>query len=120
MSIKMTSFAAAAVLAGALAAGMSAPAQARYGHNTAAAVGFGAGALVGAAAANAANNGYYGQAYAYAPGPRAYGANGYYAAEPGYGAYAYAPRDYNYGAGSSCVTEGRYGMPVDYSLCGGS
>lgn len=117
MSIKMK-LAAGVVLAGALAAGMSVPAEARGGRNTAAAIGFGAGAVAGAAAANAANSGYYGQGYAYAPGPYAAAPTGY--VEPGYDAYAYAPGGYSGGAGSSCVTQGRYGMPLDYSMCGGN
>jgi hypothetical protein len=71
--------AAAATLTGALALAGVTPSQARDGRNAAAAIGFGAGALVGAAAASA-NNGYYGPGYAYAPGP------GYYADD-----YAYEP-----------------------------
>ena len=63
-------YAAAATLTGALALASAMPSQARNGRNAAAAIGFGAGALVGAAAAGAAyNNGYYyGDAYAYEPG----------------------------------------------------
>ena len=64
-------YAAAATLTGALALASAMPSQARDGRNAAAAIGFGAGALVGAAAAGAAyNNGgyYYGDAYAYEPG----------------------------------------------------
>jgi hypothetical protein len=78
-------FAAAATFAGALALSAATPSYADGGRNTAAAIGFGAGALVGAAAAGAAyNGGYYGAGYGYAPG---------YAYEPGYsyGGYAYAP-----------------------------
>jgi hypothetical protein len=107
-------FAAAATLAGALAAGMGSPAQARHGRNTAAAIGFGAGALVGAAAVNAAHNGYYGPRYG-AAGPYAYG-YGYYA-EPGYGAYAYAPDAYEYGSKPMCVIQGSYGHEYDTSFC---
>src|ERR1700686_2647870 len=69
---KMIKFAAATALAGALAVAMTTPGQARNGRNAAAAIGFGAGALVGAAAASSYNNGYY-----YGP------SYGYYA-EPGY------------------------------------
>ncbi len=85
--IKIT---AAATLTGAVALAMATPSQARHGWN-AAAIGFGAGALVGAAAASAAyNNGYYyGDGYAYEP---AYAYAPDYAYEP---AYAYAP-DYAY------------------------
>jgi len=90
-----------AAVAGAMAVPMASPSQAAWHHHgdrgTAAAIGFGAGALVGAAAANAAYGpDYYGadygyDSYAYAPGP------GYaYAPGPGYGyaptaGYAYAP-----------------------------
>ena len=67
----------AAAVAGALAVPMATPSQAAWHHHgdrgTAAAIGFGAGALVGAAAANAA----------YGPG---YYDNGY-----GYDSYAYDP-----------------------------
>ena len=51
--------AATATMAGALALALAMPSQARNGRNAAAAIGFSAGALVGAAAANAYNNGYY-------------------------------------------------------------
>jgi hypothetical protein len=66
-------YAAGLTLTGALALAIATPGQAREGRHTAAAVGFGAGALVGAAAVNA-NRGYY--------------ASGYY--DPNY-AYAYEP-----------------------------
>ena len=56
----------AVALVGAIAMAAS-PSQARDGRNAAAAIGFGAGALVGAAAASAANNSYYGPGY-YEPG----------------------------------------------------
>ena len=57
------------------------PGEARNGRNAAAAIGFGAGALVGAAVAGSAYNGYYGPGYGYGP---SYGyAPGYYA-QPGY------------------------------------
>jgi len=73
-------FAAAATLLGAMAIATT-PSQAEHGRNAAAAIGFGAGALVGAAAAS---NAYYGPDY----GPAYYG--GGYAYEPGY-AYEAAP-----------------------------
>jgi len=77
-------FATAAALVGAMAIATT-PSQAEHGRNAAAAIGFGAGALIGAAAANAAaNNAYYGPDY----GPASYG--GGYAYEPGY-AYEEAP-----------------------------
>ncbi|MFA6265166.1 MAG: hypothetical protein WC670_05555 [Pseudolabrys sp.] len=78
-------FALAATLTGVMALAAATPSEARHGRNTAAAIGFGAGALVGAAAASSANNGYYGgryyqEGYAYDPG---------YTYEPD--AYAYEP-----------------------------
>lgn len=84
---KFLKFAGSATLIGALALASAMPSEARNGRNAAAAVGFGAGALVGAAATGAAyNNGYYyGGDYAYEP---AYA--GDYAYEPGY-VYAPAP-----------------------------
>jgi hypothetical protein len=76
---RIMKYAMTATIAGALGLASAAPSQARHGRN-AAVIGFGAGALVGAAAASAAyNRGYY-----YAPG--------YYAYAPGpYEAYDYAP-----------------------------
>jgi hypothetical protein len=107
----MMKFVAAATLAGALAAGVAMPVQAKDGRNTAAAIGFGAGVLAGAAAANATAGYYYApryhRGYAYRPG--------YVYVEPGYGAYAYAPR--RYGWTESCVTEGTYGRRADYAAC---
>jgi hypothetical protein len=81
-------YAAAVALTGALAVAMATPGEARNGRNAAAAIGFGAGALVGAAVAGAAyNNGYYGPSYGYAPGYYAEPAYAY--EEPGYAGYAY-------------------------------
>ena len=61
-------FAGAAALAGALALTAISPSQARDGRNAAAAIGFGAGALVGAAVASGNNGYYYGDpGYAYGP-----------------------------------------------------
>ena len=73
--------AAAAALTGALALSAATPSEARGGRNAAAAIGFGAGALLGAAAASSARNGYYygepgygyDQGYAYEPAPAYYG-----------------------------------------------
>ncbi|MGN6570799.1 MAG: hypothetical protein ACTHLO_05240 [Pseudolabrys sp.] len=81
----------AVALVGAIAMAAT-PGYARDGRNAAAAIGFGAGALVGAAAANAANNNaYYGSGY-YEPG---YAYDRGYAYDPGYveeqPAYAYEP-----------------------------
>jgi hypothetical protein len=81
-------YAAAVALTGALAVAMATPGETRNGRNAAAAIGFGAGALVGAAVAGAAyNNGYYGAGYGYAPGY--YAEPGYAYEEPGYAGYAY-------------------------------
>ena len=79
-------YAAAATLTGALALAVVTPGEARNGRNAAAAIGFGAGALVGAAAASSAyNNSYYGYPdYAYAPGYA-------YDSGPVYDSYAYEP-----------------------------
>ena len=95
-------YATAAALTDALALAAATPSEARYGRN-AAAIGFGVGAIAGAAIASSAyNNAYYGYygdpgyGYAYAPG-YAYDSYGYdaYAYEPSY-VYAPAPR-YGYG-----------------------
>jgi hypothetical protein len=80
-------YAGAAVLTGALAVAAITPTHARDGRNAAAAIGFGAGALVGAAAASA-NNGYYYGDPGYAYGPTAYYGND----------YAYYGNDYAYEA----------------------
>src|SRR4051794_27653487 len=94
-------FAAAATFAGALALSAATPSQAAGGRNAAAAIGFGAGALVGAAVASSAApyyGGYYGPGYAYAPG---YGYEDY-AYDPGY-AYGPAPA-YSYAAPAPAYT----------------
>jgi len=81
----LTKYTAAAVLTGAIALAVATPSEARNGRN-AAAIGFGVGAVAGAAIVGSAYNGgyYYGEpAYAYSPG---------YVYEPyGYDNYAYAP-----------------------------
>jgi hypothetical protein len=84
-------YTAAATLAGALALAAATSSEARNGRNTAAAIGFGAGALVGAAVVG---NGYY--------GPRYYSEPGYtYESEPVY--VEPAPRRYyRSGARNSC------------------
>jgi len=104
----LSKYAVAAALTGALARAAATPSQARwYGHGGwhnggAAAIGFGAGALLGAAAASAAYPGYYGYGYgyddgagyAYAPGPyETYGEDSY-AYAPGPDSYTYAPGRY--------------------------
>src|SRR5882672_12432197 len=83
-------FTAAATLAGALALAAMGPSQAREGRNAAAAIGFGAGALVGAAAANSVNSGYYGPSYGYADYGYAYEPTPVYV-EPYAYEYDYAP-----------------------------
>ena len=93
----------ATVLAGALALALATPSQARDGRNAAAAIGFGAGALVGAAVASS-NNGYYYREPGYAYEPH-YGYEGY-AYEPAPTYYAPAPR-YHYSGRSS----GAFGGP---------
>ena len=89
-------YTAAVALTGAIALAAATQSEARNGRN-AAAIGFGVGAVAGAAIASSAyNGGYYGYydgpAYAYSPG-YAYGPYGYdsYAYAPGYDSYAYAP-----------------------------
>jgi len=110
-------FALAATLTGAMAVAAATPGQARDGRNTAAAIGFGAGALVGAAVASSANNnyyygsGYYEPGYAYEP---AY-AGDYYAYEPA-PTYRMAPR-YHYRGGSSSQCGGSPGS-TNYRPCG--
>ncbi|HEY0569459.1 MAG TPA: hypothetical protein VGD13_15220 [Xanthobacteraceae bacterium] len=69
-------------LAGAIALSATGPTVARDFNWGAAGVGFAAGALVGAAAANASSGHYYRDSYAYAPG---------YAVGPAYSSYGYAP-----------------------------
>ena len=73
-------YATTAALAGAIALAAATPSEARNGRN-ATAIGFGVGAIAGAAIASSAyNNGYYGYygepGYAYAPG-YTYGGYGY-------------------------------------------
>lgn len=89
MLIKYT---AAVALTGAIALAAATPSEARHGRN-AAAIGFGVGAIAGAAVASSAyNGGYYGYdgygyydepAYAYSPG--------YVYDSYGYDSYSYAP-----------------------------
>lgn len=92
----LTKYTAAVVLTGMLALAAT-PSEARYGRN-AAAIGFGVGAVAGAAIASSAyNHGYYSYydypAYGYSDYP-AYGyayAPGYAYDAYGYDSYAYAP-----------------------------
>src|SRR6185295_12917633 len=107
-------YATAAALTGAIALAAATPSEARNGRN-AAAIGFGVGAIAGAAIAGSAyNNGYYGYygelgyAYGYAPG---YAYDSYaYEQAPAYGyGYSYAPA---YGTGyayAPAYTYGGYG-----------
>jgi len=112
-----------AAFAGALTVAAATPGHAEHGRNAAAAIGFGAGALVGAAAASAANNAYYGPGYAYEP-DYAYGP-GYayepaYTYEPAYVApaptYAYEPaRPMIYTAGPGWDHDGQCWISTDQS-----
>ena len=113
MTIK-TRLLAAAALAGALAMSAATPGYAAHGRNAVAAIGFGAGALVGAAAASAANNAYYGPGY-YEPGYAYEPADSY---EPAYvepaPAYAYEPaRPMVYTAGPGSDHEGQCWISTD-------
>jgi hypothetical protein len=99
-------YAAAVALTGALAVAMATPGEARNGRNAAAAIGFGAGALVGAAVAGSAyNNGYYGPGYYAEPG-YAYDDSYAYEAAPVY--VVPAPTYYyggsRYRSGGNCTT----------------
>ena len=81
----LVKYAAAVALTGALALAAATPGEARNGRN-AAAIGFGVGAVAGAAIASSAYNGgygYYEPGYAYAPD---YGYDSY-----AYDSYAYEP-----------------------------
>ncbi|MCF8477737.1 MAG: hypothetical protein K9G60_11975 [Pseudolabrys sp.] len=114
---KYVKIACAVTLTGAFALAAASPSEARYrghrGHNgAAAAIGFGVGALAGAAIANSAHRSYY--------------EPDYYYDDPGYYAYEPAPV-YRYRGRSSgrtidgqsvpsCATDGGYGK-VDYSAC---
>jgi hypothetical protein len=123
----LSKYAVAAALTGALVLAAT-PSQARwYGHGgwhnggAAAAIGFGAGALVGAAVAGGAYPGYYGYddgaGYAYAPGPyETYGEDSY-AYAPGPDSYAYAPgryTGYRLHQGRSC---GQSPASINYTSC---
>lgn len=82
-------------LAGAMALGSMTPSEARSGRTWAAAgVGFAAGAMLGAAAANANRGYYYNEPYAYAPGPTYSGYSEPVYVEPGYGYNAYGYDSY--------------------------
>ena len=111
--------AAAVALTGALALAAVTPSEARNGRNAAAAIGFGAGALVGAAAASANNGYYYGNpGYAYGPGPAYYGDD--YAYEPAPVYVEPAPTYYYSGGyrhrGQSCATSRSPG-DMNYTGC---
>ena len=88
-----TKYTVSVALAGAMALAAATPSEAWHGRN-AAAIGFGVGAIAGAAVASSAyNGGYYGyyNEPAYAPG-YAYDSYGYdsYAYAPGYSSYGYS------------------------------
>jgi hypothetical protein len=110
-------------LAGALGVATVSPTFARSGRTAAAAaIGFGAGALIGAAAANASAYHYGYAPYAYAPGSYAYAPSGAvvygtpysgndYAPTATYDGYAYS----RYSGYPRCVVDGGY--KPDYSHC---
>jgi hypothetical protein len=105
-------FAAAVSMASALALAAATPGEARDGELAAGAVGFGAGTVVGAAAVNAGNNGYYANNGYY--GDQGYGSA--YAYEPTYPAPRYARyRNSNQGY-TSCGGDLGYGRR-DYTSC---
>ena len=86
-------YTAAVALTGALALAAATPSEARHGRN-AAAIGFGVGAIAGAAVASSAYNGgyygYYEPGYAYAP-DYGYDSYGYDTNSYAYDSYAYEP-----------------------------
>jgi hypothetical protein len=100
-----------------LALSTSTPSFAEGGRNAAAAIGFGVGAVVGAAAASSYDRGYaYGPDYAYGPG---YAYDGGYV-DSGYGDYAYAPPPrYRYRSSSTWNTRACTQSPgsVGYTPC---
>ena len=110
---------AAAGLAGALTLAVVTPSMAGGGRTAAAvAGGFAAGALIGAAAADANARYYYGPGYAYDPG---YAYEPGYAYHPGYGVYARAPGPaygYPYRYGDVEVGATGSGSPVYRSQLG--
>ena len=87
MLIKYT---AAVALTGAIAFAAATPSEARHGRN-AAAIGFGVGAIAGAAVASSAYNGGYYGGYAYYDEPAYAYSPGYVYDSYGYDSYAYAP-----------------------------
>jgi hypothetical protein len=109
----ITKYAAALTMTTALAVAAATPSEARNGRNAAAAIGFGAGALFGLAAANAANNAYYGPGYYYEPG---YAYQPGYAYGPAYESYGYSPAPYYGNRVPSCAIDQGYGR-YDYSSC---
>ena len=94
-------YATAMALTGALAVAAASPGEARGGRK-AAAIGFGVGAVAGAAIASSAYNGDY---YGY------YGDPGYYGYAPGYAydSYAYEPGHAYVAPGYGYYGNGRYG-----------
>jgi len=109
-------YAAMVTLTGAMTLAAATPSEARHGRNAALIGGFAAGALIGAAAANANSGYYYGSGY-YGPG---------YAYEPAYEYpapvyvpgpyYAPAPRYYYRSGGSDSGCGGSPGSP-NYRPC---
>lgn len=115
---KFVKFAVAATMTGAFALAVASPSEARNGRNTAAAIGFGAGALVGAAVASS-NNGYYDRGYAY---DRGYTYQPGYAYEPVYSEPRYYGPSYDVGAVPAYPYEAapRYYQRSRSARCGGS
>jgi hypothetical protein len=111
-------------LTGAIALAAASPSEARDGRNAAAAIGFGAGALVGAAVVGSANRGYYRgpgyyynePAYAYEPGYVEPAPTYYYRDRPSYYRDRPSGRVINGRDVPSCATDGGYGK-IDYSAC---
>jgi hypothetical protein len=106
-------YAVAAALTGAMALAAASPSEARDGRN-AAVIGFGAGALVGAAAANSyyyGQPGYYGAGYGYGPGYAYEPAPAYMRRAPGYGSGYYG-----YGRGYRSNLHGCLSSPASPSF----
>ncbi|MDO9413099.1 MAG: hypothetical protein Q7T81_11050 [Pseudolabrys sp.] len=112
-------FAAAATMTGALALAMATPSEARNGRNAAAIGGFAAGAVVGAAVASSANNGYYADDYAYEPAytDRSYSRT-YYGGDATPYAYEPAPRYYYNGRNTSDRNCGGSPGKSNFTSCG--
>jgi hypothetical protein len=107
---RFTKCAAALALSGALAVTAATPSQARHGRNAALIGGLAAGALIGAAAANASSGYYYGPGYYYEPDYAYEPAPVYVAPEPVY----VVPRSYYRGCWHVTDSSRGYGY---YGAC---